>query len=723
MKARSTGLIIGILFIVALPSYAAEKKSEPLTVNGDTVEYSTDNREVSATGNVEVIYRGAKLTCHKMTVNTLTKEAVAEGDARLEDPKGIIEGKKIAYNFQTKKGTILEAKFRADPYFGTAKKVEKVSDFEFVALRGYATTCELDKPHYRIGSQQIKMFPGDKMQTKGDTFYLWDFPLLYLSHYNQSLKKPLMHVSVMPGSRKDWGPYLLSTWRYNLAENLNGNVYLDYRSSLGFAEGFGLNYDTKDFGKGDYKFYYTDEKPDNLPQGTSPSEFNRYLMRLRHKWTIDERTNFISELYKIKDDRRKFQDPARNILKDYFYREYEKDSQPLSYALLHHNFSRSSLDILAQKRVNHWFDQLDKLPELKYTLPSLQIGESWFYFENNSSAANYNKKATTSPVTTDDVSVARFDTTNKFSLPMRVAFVQLTPFVGNRETIYDKGVDGKGLPIRTIFLTGADLSTKFYRILNVRTGFLGLDINGLRHIITPTVGYAYNHAPTISSSNIKQIDTVDSLTASNSVALGLSNKLQTKRNGQSVDLLDCLVTTSYILRPNTTGDKHGGNLTDFLIKLKLLPYSWLRLESDATYNRSVSRSDPGYNRFSTVNYDANFSLGRDMGIGIGQRYERSGSNQITYSYTWRINPKWKFASYMRYNIRKFRDTSNVETSKGVLEQQYTVTRDLHCWEMDVSFNSKKNQGATIYFVFRLKAFPENEFGFDQSYHKSSSGSQ
>jgi hypothetical protein len=436
-------------------------------------------------------------------------------------------------------------------------------------------------------------------------------------------------------------------------------------------------------------------------------------MRWRHKWDIDERTNFISQVYKIVDERRKRLDPTRNILKDYFYREYEKDSQPLSYALLHHNFTNSSLDLLLQKRTNHWYDQLNKLPELKYTLPSLKLFDTPLYFENNSSLANFDKKATTSPTTADEVSVTRFDTTNKLSLPMKLAFIEFTPYILSRQTLYDKGADGASLPMRTIFYSGADLSTKFYRLFNVKSNFLGMDINGLRHIITPHIQYTYNHAPTIAAGKLKWIDAVDTIAKSNAVYLELSNKLQTKRKNQTIDFLDLRVSSTYsfyAVDPQTNLKSHG-SFSDFLVKLKLIPYSWMRLEADATYN-----SKQHY--FSNVNYDINFDLGKERSLGIGQRYQRNGGNEITASFQWRLNPKWKFSTYHRYNLGN--DPNSVA---GLKEQEYSILRDLHCWNVGLTYNIKKNEGSSIWFVFKLKAFPEMEFGFNQSYHQPQSGAQ
>jgi len=759
MRLKNNIILFGFFCFFLLPAviFADENSlrgfgSQSIVVNGDTVEYLTESQEVTAAGNVEIIYGGSRLTCEKISVNTKTKQGVAEGNARLEDENGVIEGEKIVYDFQAKTGTIVNAGFRANPYFGKARKVERLGESEFIARYRHITTCSFDRPHYRIASKQMSILPGDKIETKDDILYLGGFPILYLPRFNHILEDPMMHVRLVPGKSKDWGYYMLSAWRYTLADHVNGRAYLDYRSKLGWAEGFGLNYLTSYVGKGDLKVYYTDEKPTNLEDNVTRNEFQRYLVRWRHKWDIGRQTNFVSEIYKIGDERRKYLDPNANFLKDYFYREYEKDSQPLTYALFHHSFNYSSLDILAQARINQWYDQVSKLPEVKYTLPSYKLGETPLYFENNSVLTNFNKKASTAPVSLDEVSVTRFDFINKLSMPMKLAFLEFTPFVKDRQIIYDKGADGESLPVNTVFYAGADLSTKFYRIYNIKTNVLGLGLNGLRHIVTPTIGYSYNHAPTIQNNKLKQIDSVDLLTSGNAANLGLSNKLQVKRKDKkgkevTVDFLDVNVSTTYSFAPHlvygtspyTQYDelvvdlpdinkeyKRGASFSDIFVKYKILPYSWLRVEGDLTYKRSGVPGDrdyDNYNHFSNVNYDVIFDLAPGRSFGIGQRYERKEGNQITGSFNWKLNPKWKFAVYQRYNIKSYIDSTNTFIKKGSLEQEFTISRDLHCWEVDLTLNNKRNDGAGIFLVFRLKAFPELELSLNQSYNKPESGAE
>jgi hypothetical protein len=705
-----------------------QNREEPIIINGDTVEYLTEGREVTASGDVSVIYKGTKLSCRKLTINTQTKDAEAEGNVRLEDGEGVVEGEKMKYNFQTKVGSIMGAEFRSNPYFGRSDKVDKVSENEFIARHGYITTCTHDKPHYRIKSAKINIFPDDKVQTKDDVFYIGRVPVMYAPQYNHSLKDPLMHVQLMPGKSKDWGLFMLSAWRYDITEDLKGRIFLDYRSKKGVAEGFGTNYATSEFGRGDFKYYYTQERDHSLDAtNDAPREFQRYFIRWRHKADIDERTNFVGEYYKISDSKMAIYGRDNNFLKDYFFREYEKASQPPSYLLFHHSFDYSSLDFIIDKRTNRWYDpgSLEKLPEIKYTMAPNQISDTSLYFENNSSLGSYIRRNTstmtpalndTSPSTTDE-HVNRFDMSNKLSLPMKVAFVSFTPFLMDRETFYSRRAYGSTQAPRTIFYAGADMSTKFYRIFNIATNAMGLDINGLRHIITPTVGYTFNHEPTVSSSELRQIDEVDNITRNNSASIGLSNKLQTKRENKSVDLVDLLVTSNYNFKPKT-GAKKGSSLSDFFFQLKVIPYSWMSINADATYVHSGPRDDPKYNHFSNANYDVSIGLGKERSFSVGQRYQLKGGNEITYNLNWRFTPKWKLSVYQRYNRGH-----DPKLARGLREQEYTITRDLHCWAWDISYNVKRGHGETIWFMFRLKAFPEVEFQFDQSYHEPKPGSQ
>ena len=161
---------------------------------------------------------------------------------------------------------------------------------------------------------------------------------------------------------------------------------------------------------------------------------------------------------------------------------------------MHHAFTHSSLDFIVQKRTNRWYEQLEKLPEVKYSLPNIQIGETPFYFENNTQAAHFNYKYPVPSSSVNDIRMDRFDMTNKVSLPMRAAFVHLTPWMMNRETFYDKNIYGSAILPRTVFYTGVDASTKFYHNFDVSSISSVWTLTGCATCHS-TVKYAYNHPP------------------------------------------------------------------------------------------------------------------------------------------------------------------------------------------------------------------------------------
>lgn len=708
LKLRSLRLFgIFVLFVLLLSSllFAAEAR-EPIEVNGDQVEYSPDNQEVIASGNVVVIFKDSRLTCDRIKVNTQTKVAEAEGHVRIEEKRGILEAEKAVYNFENKTGKIFNAKITFLPYYGRGEVIERVSENQFNVGNGYITTCDLDQPHYRMRARDVQVYPENKVRVKNTAVLVGEMPLFYLPQYTHSLKDPFMHVRLLPGKSKDWGPYMLSAWRYNLTENIRGRIYLDYRQKLGIAEGFGLNYAPPRFGKGDFKYYYTQERPRDLPEG-SPAEFQRYLIRWRHMWDIDSRTKATLEYYKISDSKMTVLGSENDFLKDYFYREYEKDSQPKTYLSVTHSFANSSLNFLLQKRTNRWYVHSykqpdEKLPEINYDLPSYQLWRLPFYFKNKTQFSSLtNKNAAPSDIDDD---VVRFDSYNQLSLPTKLVFFWFTPFVGVRETFYSKDKYGSSLDPRTTFYSGADLSTKFYRTFDFSTNFLKLGIQGIRHVISPALQYSYNHSPSVAKERLQIFDDTDTLERSNQVILELTNKLQTKRNNQTVDLAILKVSSEYNF---SRREDRGKGFADFLLDLELIPYAWLRIESDATY-------DSQQKYFKIVNFDLIANFGKDRSFGIGNRYERKGGKELTSQFNWRFNPKWKFRIYQRYQFAKVRE-------RGLAEQEYAIARDLHCWTTEFAYNISKEHGHTIWMILKLKAFPEMGIDFDQSYRQPKAG--
>lgn len=659
--------IYHLLFIICC--YAQEK--EPIDVRGDKVEYFVEEKKIEALGNVVVTYQNIRLSCNKITVFTDLKQAEAEGCVRIEEEKGVIEAEKVIYNFETKEGVLIEAKVQVPPFYGRSKEAEKISEKELEFKRGYITTCNLAQPHYRIESKRIWLYLDDKVVAKNTVFKVGKIPLMYLPTYIHPLSDKRPRVTVVPGYYKDWGLYLLTAWRYYFCEEVKGRIHLDWRKKKGFSEGLTYNYSMQNLGRGRIRLYHTQEK-------------DRFLGQLRHRLKIDEYTDLILEYHKMKD---------KDFLKDYFFREYEKDFKPKTYLQITRILPNYTLSLLFQKRTNRFYDEIERLPELRLSINKQKIFESLLYFKNQSCLSNLTKKKA-SPSDVDD-DVVRADTYNQISIPVKISFLEAEPYIGFRQTYFTKDIEGNQNKWRSIFYSGIGINTRFLRIYDFKTDFLGLEINKLQHVISPQVRYSYIHRPSISPSKLMQFDEIDSISKENRINLYLENKLQTKKEGRTFSLLRFICSTDYLLK-----SKKDSGFSDLKFDLELTPYKSLRFESDAVY-------DLRDKVFKTVNLDLSIFSKDRWDFGLGHRYQRSGESELTSEFSWRINPKWKVCVYERFQF----DTSSLK------EQQYSIYRDLHCWEMEISCNLRREYGESVWIIFRLKAFPEVGFEFNKHYHR------
>ena len=695
--------------IEAVSKLAEPSIKEPITVNGDTVEYFHEEKTVVGTDNVSIIYKDVVLTCDKITVHLDTREAVAEGNVKITQKGAFLTGEKISYNFDTRKGSIIDGDISAPPFYGKAKMLGKAANKDtFTLRRGHITTCDLDHPHYRLQARQIKVYLGDKVVARDILIFLGDVPIFYLPYYSQSLKDQKSHITVIPGRGKDWGNFVLTAYRLNFSDYHKADILIDYRTKKGLAEGLDYYYDTREVGKGSFKFYYTHEN-DNLAYSKTGQQKTRYEFQARHKWDITENgdTTALLEFNKLSDP---------DVIKDYLYNEYEElGTDPDNYVSIIKTGQQYNFQFLVRKRFNDFQTVVERLPEMQVNVPNYRIGNTSFYWSSANSGGYLNQKFAESAEDQKDINITRVDSYNQVSYAARVLrAISINPYAGIRETYFSRNKWGDTNLLRTIFDTGISTSTKFYKIYDVDTNRMGLDIHKLRHIITPSANYYYTHQPSISRNNLNQFDSIDSLDKQNGVLLAIENKLQTKRydngkNLKSVDLATLIISSDYMFRLKKDSFKLKRSKfksVDFL--LEVVPYEWAYLRADASVDtkRSVVQ---------TSNVDLVAHWEDKWSIAVGHRYENveSGiSNLINMDGIYKINDKWKVRAYGRYNFGK----SKIE------EQEYTIYRDLHCWMLEVTLNIKDPNDQTLWFTLRMKAFPEYTVGLKRTYSRPRFGS-
>ncbi|MDD4956530.1 MAG: LPS assembly protein LptD [Candidatus Omnitrophica bacterium] len=737
MKKRTIALIMvmSLLSVVLYPgmghaqtfSKAELKAGQPIVVDGDEVEYFEGEGKIVAEGNVSIKYGDVTLTCDRIEVDTIGKKALCDGNVRIEHPDGVLEGEHIQYDFTQEKGEIVGGEVDAVPWFGKAEETAKVEDNEYVLRRGYVTTCDLDEPHFRLKADSISLYPDDKVVAKNVKGYIGKVPVLWFPYYYHPIIQSRAKVQLIPGRSSDWGYFLLTAWRFYLVKNTRIDILADYRSKKGFAEGVDLYYNAEDIGlvglgSGLFRAYFVHQNDkgtyDPTPfrdEGDEPTLRKRFLWRHR----VEFKPGTVGML-----EFNKFSDP--NFLKDYFYNEYEENNSTENYVSIVNAEENYVFSFSANKRFNDFYTVTQKLPEFKLAVLDQSLWDTPLYYSSETSTT-YFEKAFAEDLDIPSQGVYRLDTVHKLSYMAKIGPLAINPYGSFRETIYghtQRGDESDEAVARSVVSGGVDVFARFYKVFNITTNVMGIEVNGLRHIFAPGVKYFHTHQPSIDREELFQMDDKDALEKENGITLLLENKLQTKWENEdggteSVDLVRATVSTDYFYRfkKGTWSSKDDGSHLDegvfrnLKFDLELKPYRWMFIDSELEVTPENEAVKKGSIEAVVRPTDA-------LSVSMGYRYEKRLSdprNQFTFDIIYQLNPKWRLGLYERIDLQR----GNIQ------EQQISITRDLHCWEVEFVYDVEGSRffrdEFTLWLAFKIKAFPDLQLGLSRSFSKRSPG--
>ncbi len=676
-----------------------KKPSGPVEMQADQVEYTAQQNVAKAHGNAVVKSGDSVLKADSLEIDRDTKVVKASGTMYLDTPQFQVDADSGTYNFGTTAGSFDNVRIFNEPFQIKGQHIDKDADGHILMKDGFLTTCDLDHPHYRMQSRTLDVWPGDKAVARGVTMFLGPVPVMYFMKFTQDLKeKPWFTFE--PGYKKDLGLFLMTQSRFKINDYFKTTIHVDGYERMGFGLGADNRYNTPSFGSGIMRYYFINERQIAAKHPwaakVSPTVQNeRYRLEWRHQWNIDDKTQAVMQYYRMSDD---------VILKRYFEREYRRESNPSTYFYLNRTLPAGSLSVRVDHRVNRFVQAVDRTPEITYSLAGQPIGGSGFYLKTEDSFSNLvNRQA--SP-TEDRRKTLRVDSNNEVTYPTHIGFVQFTPMVGGETTYYSRTIDDRRPTdvVRQMFKTGTDLSARFMKVMELERGLFGTDITRLRHIIAPGVSYRYQHTPTFTASRLNQFDAaIDGLSQDHRITFSLENKLQTKRKAKIVDLVRDLATVDYLIKQ--TG--RGGQLSPVKNLLEITPVDWLRFVSETTI-------DHKHNRFAESNLDFYVTKDNKYGFDIGDRFARGQDHQLITQIAYIINPKWRIKMYDRFDV-----------GTGALrEENYTLTRDMHEWEMNMIYGQTRGSGIEFLMSFKLKAFPDQPLQlFSSTFHERKAGSQ
>ena len=504
---------------------------------------------------------GLEIFADRAVVDFKTKTATLEGNVSVFQGNILQRGERTVYYYEKKFVDASGLRASLDPILLEAGKFtveDRGGKKVYVGEDAGITTHDVAEPNFWVRSKKTTIFPGEKIVFNDLRLYAGDTPVFWLPYLSQPLDAELGY-HMIPGSRSNWGVYVLNTYGimlggdYNETTGVNENAWLlsrwhlDVRATRGVGAGVDFvdtRVENSEELSGLGLYYLNDLDASDSRSGVPRGSVNedRFHVELKHRlkldfpddadWRIDSNLTLLSDQY---------------YLEDFAPREYRTDPAPDNTLGIYRRDDNSLLSLYARFRINDFYRADTRLPEIAFDqaraplfgLPVLHEGSTSFGIIGEQ-AADPTRDMILDPLlelTAGDPAVgpllrqlngidrqlageilalplgdprrealrtqlldsgfSRFNTYQEVSLPMTMAgFLNITPETGFGYIRYDL-VDG---PLessdRTTLHVGAETSLKFSKDFgDHRNHALGLD--GLKHILQP-----YAHWSIISTNDI-----------------------------------------------------------------------------------------------------------------------------------------------------------------------------------------------------------------------------
>ncbi len=689
----------------------------PVDITADSLEYLSADDLIVGTGNVEVRDGEDLLRADYVTVQSKTREVYAKGNVVFRRAGKVWQGQELRYNMLTQQGDFGEFAAFVDPFYVRAEDSKRVSstDYELEGLT--LTTCEGERPDFSIRARSARFENNRRVKAKGVAIYFGSVPVMWLPRLNRDLGYHETFFVFRPGYSSRSGVFLLTAFNVRWTPFLRSATHLDYRSEKGPAFGQdlywknGTNMPSYD---GSVRTYYMD---DEKPFRNATEEENekalvdneRYRIALKHNQFFSTRDYLFSGMDYVSDP---------ELLEDFFDEEYREAVQPENQITLAHQGDNYSLGLLFNSRVNDFYENVNRLPELSLDLQRQQLGDSGFYYVGENALA-YLEKVYPELDDEEPYDAFRADSAHTVYYPTRhFGFLNLIPRGGYRATAYSSTysystttnplveIDTNGVAsvtndvntvitdegggFRNLYEIGLESSFKAFRAWEDMIVLDGGD--GIRHVAEPYADYTYTPEPNLTPDELPQFDSVDALDRRHDIKLGMRNKLQTRYDKVISDIVDADVYSYLRLEPEDDEE----DFSDIYFDADFLFVRRMPITLDGQYDH-VDGS------FRTFNSAVSYLFTDESSIALEYRHTRDEQNAISAEMVLFPNDRWSFQLYGRWDTE----------ADGLQEHSYYVQRRSRCLGYGIGIShlpshDEEDDDFRAWFQLWLLALPESQ---------------
>lgn len=733
-------LVLLAVFTVQAQSSTQNSKSNANNNAEQPIEISADGENsyqggiAYAQGNVTVRYGEDIIDADQITYDKSKRLITAQGNVRIYAEKKIYRGEFFTYNLDNKKVTSNDFRAAWDRIYAVGKSIESPTSNSYLIKDGTYTIDNRENPSYKMKAKTLTIYPDDRVVANNVTVYIEDVPVMWVPYVAMPLGKDTDTFDIGGGSSSYWGIFATGAYTTALGSDWTTTVKGAYYTRRGPGGGIDFGYLPKNNPNNDaikFSGYYVSDGDTGVGNEVEDRSIihdsNRYRVSYQQRYQLTDNLTTMADINVWSD---------RLVTEDFFPQLYTNEIQPDNYASANYyddNFMATFLGRIQQP--NNLFNVTERKPEFTLDFKRQNFFGLPVDYEGQTSAVNFERaydRDLTATGSYASYQTVRYDSFHQFSYPRQYfGWLAVTPMAGVRGTYYmdnNNPMDsdpnsGEG---RVVLNAGLNSSFKLSRTWSdIKNPGLGID--GIRHVFQPYVEAAYvlpigmqpgdirgydAFIPTTRLATLDQMmwNSVDSIDRVGAVKQGISNRLQTKRDGMNYNLIDWdLYTQANFTHSTYEGILTNSTYSEIYNDINFYPVPWLKFGfysatgiTDDSFNEIVTgvqwQAHPAlsiglwYNHLDNVNYALNnvyypfFTL--------------PNADLITEETQWRLNENWSIGQRLSW-----------EASVGrVQEQRYSVYRDLSSWILGFTVgyidNGPGGNEFLTYLSVTLKAYPK-----------------
>lgn len=547
---------------------------EPLTIDFKT-------GEGIARKNATLVAPPWSMTADEIRVNYKNREASATGHVVLTRPGLRVLAESATYHDATGELEVRDYRFGHPPLHVSGERAHGTADvmtFEHVTL----TYGEPDRLAPRATASSLTLYrEGERMEAHMLRAGFGVVPVFAMTGLSRGLDFPKLEWDSRAGLDSTLGLHLGASAYAPVAPAFRPGLNLDLYSKRGVLIGPGLRYGsdtapTATAGAMDFAWIHDLGNP-GVDRFDDPIEDDRFF------WTWEHHAHGQDRRWSLNGQLALWSDPAvvRDFREDLFHRNQEPDT----FVEGSLNGTGYILSAFARAQVNDFQFGVERLPEVRFDLLPLALGQTGVLLEMQAGAAALREQE---PGTDDTIETDRFDAyaglSRTFSSRSSLSF---TPVLGGRVTHYTRAENGRDTYTRGLGEIGFDSGFRAWGVRHFDKPFLGLE--SVRHILHPTLQYRYVPEADKGREFIPDLDRdafltrlqplgladrrdIDTLGEIDVVRVGLGNTVEARREDYgSVRLFELNFAADFHL-----DDGHKGNrASDLQTELRVTPAGWL----------------------------------------------------------------------------------------------------------------------------------------------------